>query len=568
MKRYQPSNQTKLLVWYLTKRSRSGLVANTAMVDTAMDLKYKLLPFATLVIASLVQAQPAGVSPGGTADKAIEGVDLTQKRPLTLLPGVRSSLSYSDNLSLRPEGNRTAGFRLETSPYVFASINNDQGVGQAYLSLRNFYQSSAPSGFYTGRIDLRGNGTLNLYDKWLFLEGSGFAYTVSPLNFSPIAFDAASLPTATTRFQGFSVAPYIAGNWGTFADYKGQYSYGTSEVVGFSSRRTSERLSGSLKSGSGYNTWGWALQGETSQQKFANSSTAVGRNISTATLYSIPLPSLRIGGALRYEQIDGLFNKKGLDNGIGPGLSVDWTPSNRTSLQSAIYKQYYGNIGNVGFSHRWERLGFNLSYDKSVITGNDASFLNINPNSLFGAGGYDAKLNPIYRSLVGDTLYGSYGVPIGLGVVSDAYVLRNGGSIGLSYLLSSGFISITASDVTRDTLIRTFDPILGGLSVAGSAVTASGSFVGVVKTKALALDWEYKLDSRSKWRTQFTYSDNIFPSILRTTTRTSYQATYSTRVTPETTASFGLRRVEQKGTGYQSSNYDENTVFSTIDVRF
>jgi uncharacterized protein (PEP-CTERM system associated) len=538
------------------------------MVDTAMDLKFKLLPLFALIFASFAHAQTTGISPAGTADKAIEGIDLTQKRPFTFLPGVRSSLSYSDNLSLRSDGNKVSGFRIETSPYVFASINNDQGVGQAYLSLRNFYQSSAPSGFYTGRIDLRGNGTFNLYDRWLFLEGSGFAYTVNPLTFGPIAFDAAALPTYTTRYQGFTVAPYIAGNWGTIADYKGQYSFGSSEIVGFSSRRTSERLSGFLKSGSGFNTWGWALQGETSQQKLATSPTAFGRNISTATIYAIPSPSLRLGAALRYEQIDGLFNKRGLDNGIGPGFSADWTPSARTSLQSAVYKQYYGNIGNVGFSHRWERLGFNLSYDKSVITGNDASFLNINQNALFGAAGFDAKLNPIYRSLVGEALYGSYGVPVGLGVVSDAYVLRNGGSVGLSYLLSSGFISLTASDVTRDTLIRTFDPILGGLSVAGAAIPASGSFVGVVKTKALVLDWEYKLDSRSKWRTQFTYSDSIFPNIARTTNRTSYQATYSTRVTPETTASFGLRRVAQKGTGYQSSNYDENSVFSTLDVRF
>jgi uncharacterized protein (PEP-CTERM system associated) len=533
-----------------------------------MDLKFKFLPLLTLIFIGAAKAQTLGISPVGTADKALEGVDLSEKRPLTLLPGVRSSVSYSDNLSLRPNESKTAGFRVETSPYLFASINNDQGVGQAYLSLRNFYQSSAPSGFYTGRIDLRGNGTLNLYDRWLFLEGSGFAYTVSPLTFSPIAFDAASLPTAKTRFQGMTVAPYIAGNWGAFADYRGQYSYGTSEVVGFSPLRTNQRLSGSLKSGSGFNTWGWALQGETSQQKLATSPTAFGRNISTGTLYTIPTPSLRIGAALRYEQIDGLYNKKGVDNGIGPGFSADWTPSSRTSLQSALYKQYYGNIGNVGFSHRWERLSFNLTYDKSVITGNDASFLNINQNSLFGAGGYEAKLNPIYRSLVGDALYGSYGVPIGLGVVSDAYVLRNGGSVGFTYLLPTGFISLIASDITRDTLIRTFDPILGGLSVAGAAVTASGSFVGVVKTKALVLDWEYKLDSRSKWRTQFTYADNVFPSISRTTNRTSYQATYSTRITPESTASFGLRRVEQKGTGYQAITYEENSVFSTLDVRF
>jgi uncharacterized protein (PEP-CTERM system associated) len=538
-----------------------------------MDLKFKLLLSITAALISNLFAGHAGAqsqspNPGGTADKALEGVDLSEKRGLTFLPGVRSSISYSDNIGLKPDGSKSNGFRLEMSPYVFASINNDQGVGQAYLSLRNFYQSSAPSGFYTNRIDFRGNGTLNLYDRWLFLQGSGFTYNVNPLNFGPIAFDAATVPTFNNRLQGFTLAPYIAGNWGTFADYRGQYSYGLSEITGFQSQRTDQKLSGSLKSGSNFNTWGWDWTGETSERKLATSPTGFGRNISTGTIYAFPTQGLRLGAGIRYEQIDSLFNKDGKDNGFGPGLSVDWTPSTRTAVRGSVFRQYYGNIGQAGISHRWQRLSFNLSYDKSVITGNDASFLNANPQSLFSAGGYAANLNPIYRTLVAEALYGSYGVPIGLGVVSDAYVLRNGGSAALSYLLPNGFASITFTDVTRDTLIRTFDPVLGGLSVVGTAVPANGTFLGMVKTKGITLDWEYKLDSRSRWRTQVNYSDNNFPSVLRTTQRRTYQTTYSTRVTTDATATFGVRRVEQKGTGYQASSFDENTIFSTLDLRF
>jgi uncharacterized protein (PEP-CTERM system associated) len=532
-----------------------------------MDLKFKSTLLFALLLPSISFSQ--GTTPGGSADKAIEGVDLEAKRGLTFLPGVRSSLSYSDNIGgASTSAPRVSGFRLESSPYVFGSINNDIGVGQAYLSLRNFYQSAAPSGFYTNRIDFRGKGTWNVYDNWLFLEGTGYTYNVNPLNFGPIAFDAATVPTYNNRLQGFVLAPYVAGSWGSFADYKAQYSYGSSAITGFQSQRVDQKVAGTLKSGSGFNTWGWAWQGESSERKLATSPTTFGRNVSTGTIYAIPVQGLRLGAALRYEQIDSVFGKNGKDYGFGPGLSIDWTPSARTGVQGSVYRQYYGTTGQAGITHRWQRLSFNLSYDKALITGNDASFLNQNPQALFSAGGYAANLNPIYRTLVADALYGSYGVPIGLGVVNDAYVLRNGGSASVSYLLPTGFISLTASNFTRETIIRTYDPLLGGLSVTGTAVPANGTFLGLVKTKGLALDWEYKLDSRSKFRSQITYSDNDFPTILRTTQRTSYQATYSTRISTETTASFGLRRVEQKGTGYQSSNYDENTVFSTLDVRF
>jgi uncharacterized protein (PEP-CTERM system associated) len=533
-----------------------------------MDRKFKFLITLTLLHGSLTFAQPASVSPGGTAESAIGGLDTTARRGLTFLPGVRSSVTYSDNIGSRSDGNKTGGFRVEASPYAFASINNDQGKGEAYLSIRNFYQNSDPSGFYTNRIDFRGNGTFNLYQNWLYLQTSGFAYNVSPLNFGPIAFEAATVPAFNNRFQGFSVAPYIQSNLGTFADYRGQYSYSSSAVTGFQNQRIDQRITGSVRSGSSFNTWGWSWDGDSSERRTVATGSTFARNVSTATIYAIPIQTLRLGAALRYEQIDSLYNKNGKGSGVGPGVSVDWTPTNRTSLRSSVYQQYYGTVQQLAFNHRWERLSLSLAYDKSVITGNDASFLNISSGSLLSAGRFSADLNPAYRTLVAETLYGGYGVPVGLGVVSDAFVFRQGGTLSLNYLLPSGFVSLTGSAIDRETSVQTFDPIFGGISVTGIAVPASGSFLGLVKTKALSLDWEHKLDARSKWRSQITFSESNFPSILRTTQRSTYQTTYSTRISSETTASFGLRRIAQTNTGYLSTKYDENSVFSTLDVRF
>jgi uncharacterized protein (PEP-CTERM system associated) len=534
-----------------------------------MDQKFKFVLLALYGIPALVSAQGVNPTPGGTAESAIEGVDLKEKRGLTFLPGVRTSATYSDNIGLRAKGLEAGGFRLEASPYVFASINNEQATGQAYLAIRNFYQNSEPSGSYTGRIDFRGNGTVNIYDRWLFLEGTGFAYNINPINFGPLAFDTASVPTYDYRFQGFTAAPYITGSWGTLADYKGQYSYGVSEITGFTNRRIDQRLSGKLVSGSRFNTWGWSWDGSSQDRRTVGSPGSFGRSISTGSIYAIPVQGLRIGAAIRYEQIDSLFNKAGKDNGYGPGVALDWTPSVRTAVKVSAYKQYYGNTGSLGISHRWERLSFNLAYDKSVLSGNDASFLNLSPQALFSAGGYSASLNPIYRTLAADNIYNSYGVPIGLGVVNDAVVLRKGGTVALNYVLSNGgSAGISLSSFARETLVKTFDPGLGGLSVAGSSVPLDGTFLGLVKTRDVSLNYEYKFDSRSKLKTIVYLSDNDYPFLQRQIRRNVYQATYSTRLTTETTASFGLRRVTQTGRGYSVSTFDENSIFSTLDVRF
>jgi uncharacterized protein (PEP-CTERM system associated) len=543
-------------------------VANTATVDTAMDQKFKVFAFALFSLPSICSAQSQSAAPIGTAATAVDGIDVKEKRGLTFLPGVRLSSTYSDNIGLKANGEQSGGFRFEMSPYVFASINNDQATGQTYLSLRNFYQSADPRGTYTGRIDFRGNGTLNVYDNWFFLEGSGFAYNVNPLNFGPAAFDAASVRAFPYRFQGGTAAPYIAGSLGTSADYRAQYSYGVSEISGFTSRRSDQNISGKVSSGSQFNTWGWSWNGSSLERSTVGNPTKFHRNMSTGNIFAIPTPSLRLGAAVRYEQIDSLYGKSGKNNGFGPGASIDWAPSTRTSLNGSAFRQFYGNTGQFGLSHRWDKLSLNFSYDKSVISGNDSSFLNINQQQLFNAGGYAAALNPIYRSLVADSLTSSYGVPVGLGVVNDALVLRNGGSAVASYLLPTGFLSLAYTDVIRETIVRTFDPSLGGLSVAGAPISLSGSFLGVVKTKALTFDWEYKFDSRSKLKTQVIYSNNLFPNIQRTTKRISYQATYSTKITSETTASFGLRRFEQSSTGSLPLVLDENSIFSTLDIRF
>jgi uncharacterized protein (PEP-CTERM system associated) len=538
-----------------------------------MDLKFKLLFFGLSIVLLLCNgeasfAQSTTATPGGQASDALGGIDVKEQRGLVFLPGVRSSISYSDNISLRPDGTQVSGFKTEISPYAFASINNDKANGQAYFSLRNFYQSSDPSGFTSGRIDFRGNGTVELYKRWLFLEGSAFAFNVNPLTFGPIAFDAASVPTYTYRLQGFTAAPYVLGNLGTFANYRGQYSYGVSEITGFNSLRTTHRLTGQVSSGSQFNVWGWGWQGDQSQRSVQGSPVTSHRSISTGSLYYFPEPDLRLGLSVRYEQIDSLFNKSGKDYGFGPGASVDWNPSKRTSIKGSVTQQYYGTIGNFGLSHRWERFALNVAYDKAIISGNDASFLNISQQDLFNAGGPAAALNPVYRSLIADALYGGYGVPVGLGVVNDALVLRNGGSVGLTYLLPTGSLALIVSKVTRNTQISTYNPVLGGTSVGGYSIPLDGTFFGLVKTRAVSIDWDYKLDSRSKFKSQIIYADNLLPAILSRNQRTSFQSSYSTRLTSETTATFGLRHTKQQASGYKSTSYDENAVFSTLDVRF
>jgi hypothetical protein len=95
-----------------------------------------------------------------------EGIDPANnpltRQGLTSLPGVRTSVTYSDNISLRPKGTEQGGFRLEVSPYILAAANTSVAQGYVFYSLRNFYRTAGPQGaeFDSPRHDLRSNGRI------------------------------------------------------------------------------------------------------------------------------------------------------------------------------------------------------------------------------------------------------------------------------------------------------------------------------------------------------------------------------------------------------------------------
>jgi uncharacterized protein (PEP-CTERM system associated) len=522
------------------------------------------------------QVAPVAAPLGGGGPGASLAADATQIKPdqerrgVTILPGVRNSVTYSDNLNIDAAGLKQSGFRFEVAPYVFATADTAQGQGFLYYSMRNFYRTTSPagSGFDDPRHDLRSSGRLRIIDNLLYVNGNAFTYNINPINLSLNSFDPATVQTFNNRFQGFTVSPYIASAIGNFANYNFGYSYGSTSIVGLPTVTKDQRLTGNVKSGTSFNRWGWEWDGFHQERSFGTGTT-FGRNTSTGILYWVINEELRIGASGRYSQIDGFSNKKGLTSGYGPGLAIDYSPSRSTKVKGTINSEYYGTTGELTVLHTTPRFSLNSSYEKSVLTSSEATFLNQNPNATAAIAAVDGNYSSAYRNYIGQSLYSRYGVQAGLGVIDGAAVQRNGGRITAGYKLSPlSKFDVQIGRYKNVTQTTTTNPGLGGFSVVGLSIPLAGQFTGTsVSTQATA-SLELGLDSRSKFNFRYEYFDNNFLSVGRRIALRSISSSYTTKVSIDTTATLGLRHTGQAGSGFQTSSYSENSMFGALDIRF
>jgi uncharacterized protein (PEP-CTERM system associated) len=503
-------------------------------------------------------------------DSSDPTVNTLNKPGVSSLPGVRTSVTYSDNLLSASRGAEQGGFRLEVTPYILAVANSAVMQGYVFYAMRNFYRTAGPQGaeFDGPRHDLRSNGRLQVIDGLLYLKGSAFTYNVNPINFAQSSFDPAATTSSNNRVQGFTISPFFENRLGNFATYSGGYSYGQSTLVQSGLTSVNSVFTGSIASGASFNRWGWSWGGENQNRSFGGRNYE--RNTSTGILYWVPNENFRVGASLRYSQIDGFVNTKGKDRGYGPGIALDWVPSSRTRLKLTANAEYFGNTGDFYFNHDFGRFSINAAYEKSVLSSNDATLLNQNPTSITSAFSNFGADSAVYRNYVNDSLFARYGVLSGLGVVDGAYVARDGGRISLAYKLSPiSTAGISYSDVKSSTQISTTNPSVGGISVTGTVLPLSGVFFGNVHTTGINTSVSLGLDAASKVVFSFDSFDTRFLNIGRRNQIRAISGTYSTKVSPSTTASVGIRRAGQTSTaGAQETQSVDNSVFGALDMRF
>lgn len=479
-------------------------------------------------------------------------------------PGIRATATWSDNVRHRSRGG-DSDVVLEVSPYIVAESHAPRASYRLFYQLRNFLRlGEGEANFF--RHALNAQGSFALVDERLGVDLSGFMGTISASPTGPVTSDPASSFGNTSNVRHFRVSPWYRDTLGRLATYQLRYTAAHSDSSsGFATANLSQTASAEMNGIQGSSSWNWRLYG-TAQRREFNDFTRDRENSGAALYYNI-YPTLRVYGTIDYEQIDGLRNEDGDNEGYGPGVGFDWTPSQRTSIGGSVSKRFYGTVGNVNLSHSTRRTTMGLRWSRSVLTSADASLLLFDPTSLtsgFG-GGFGRSLDPVITSLLSSGIVLPPGTVLTQGMFTDAAVMdrRLSAFWGLrgprNSLTFAGFFSNREST----TELQSTTQFTG---IRGSA-TFGGIFVGEIRERGLVASYSHRLDGRSSVDVVVDRRLIKSPTAFFETQYTSFRVGYRTWITSDMAGFAGVRRRIQSGEG-RSVSYNENAIYAGVDMRF
>ncbi len=504
----------------------------------------------------------AGVSMAGAS---AQGLGLGYPiDPPRVLPGVRASATYSDNVGHRPDGRENGDMIMEVSPYITARSDAPRASYNLFYQLRNFWRVG-DNEFTLARHALNGAGSFALVDDRLWVDVSGFMGTINASPAGTISTDPGSSFSNTTNIRHFTVSPWYRDNLGRLATYQLRYHLAhTGGNSGFATAKLSHRVSADVDGIPGSSPWNWRWYGNMQRREFDRGINR-DRRASGAALYYTIDPQLRIFGTIDYEQIDGLVNEDGDDFGYGPGAGFDWTPFLRTTLSGSISKRYYGTVGHLNASHSMHNATMGLRYSRSVLTSADASLLLFDPRSIAAGGFGFTGVDPVLNNLISSGIVLPEGTLFTQSSFTDAAVLDRRMTLfwGLRGARNSLTLSGWVSNRESTTELGATATVTG---IRGTS-TVGGVFTGELRERGVAASFQHRLDGRSAVDVSLDRRRHDSPTAGFETELTTLRAGYRTWLTADTAAFAGVRRTEQDGRGTGAS-YDENAIYAGVDVRF
>ena len=278
-------------------------------------------------------------------------------------PSVGASATYTDNANQsasNPEDalilSVTPGFSLRSqgSRRVQASVNyNLSGVAR-------FGEDSSTDLYH----NLGAVGKAELIEDFLFLDGTAsISQALISLVGSPA--DATTNDANRATVGVYSLSPYIQKRFGTFATAQARYTTGGA-IFGdnAASDSATNAFTAGLNSGTRFNDLNWALDYSI---RHADNSGATGSSTferASATLGYALTRKFRVFGTYGQEWND-FLSASGAD-GSSYSVGFGWSPTRRTSVEASVGERYFGRTYSFSGSHQTRATNWRVSYSEDV----------------------------------------------------------------------------------------------------------------------------------------------------------------------------------------------------------
>ena len=497
---------------------------------------------------------------------------------VSIVPRISVSETYTTN-ALLSNANQRSDLITQISPGIRISSNGGRIRGSLdYALTQQLYANN--SSRHRSQNALTAAGTVEAIDNWAFVDFSGSIGQQAISAFGAPAGDGSAVNSNSTETAVFRLSPYVRGRFGSAAEYEARYSLSTSRsgAVARSDVNSSD-LALRLNGTGGRQGLGWSLTGDHQTIDYS-----AGRSTS----------SRRLNGYLSYPINDkwGVYVKAGTESsdflvannqnqnftavGVNftpndeaqfsidrdsrgsTGLVLKWAPSRRTSVSVTRERRLFGDTQTIALAYRTANTAWTFSQSKGAVTNTGLS-VGAPTQSLydtllaqFSAG----ETDPVRREQFGAFLIANGIRPANTaigGFLTSALSLQNHQQLSFALFGARNTISVIA---TRSSNTR-----LDTASVSVDDLSRSG----VVRQNGVVVNLSHRFTPASVLNLAAS-SQNASGSAGQAGTSTkSVNVNLSTRLTKDTTASIGARRVI-----FDSSTapYNETAVVGNVNVQF
>jgi uncharacterized protein (PEP-CTERM system associated) len=280
-------------------------------------------------------------------------------------PGVRPTISYTDNVALAPSGQAQGSLILGVAPRVnFTGKGSRYTVSGNYELSAYFYSNAANNTRYYSNLDLLGN--VEAIRRFFFVEGGVniFQNYISPLG--PITTTNALQTGNRTNTYVYRLNPYIQSVPGADTQYLLRWNnmWTDYSANGLRNSYVSEVIGRIGRPSSSGRRFGWQAEYNGTYVKY-NNQDAFTLNLGRAILSYEVNPDLQVSARGGYEQNN--YAVGGYSGSIY-GAGLDWRPTPRTILNGYLEHRFFGDSYRANFQHRTRLTGWRLTGSRDITT--------------------------------------------------------------------------------------------------------------------------------------------------------------------------------------------------------
>jgi len=473
-----------------------------------------------------------------------------------IVPSLSVGETYTDNLSLTPDASKRSDWVTQVTPGIsIAATGARLRFNASYAPEVTYYARGQKDDQVYQRLNATGNA--ELAKQLLFVDAGA---SVDQYNVSlqgPLTTSNVNTTGNRTTVGTVFASPYLRHNVGSDVQAEARFTYSVVNSDDQSSLLNSvaDRINLQLASGPAYKllTWGLAYRKENIDYESGQDTDIEVITLNARRLITPTVGLLAQGG---YE-----YYKSGViapTEGPSWSAGLDWAPTPRTRFAATAGQRFFGDAYTFDFRHSTRLTTWSAGYNQNVTTTRSEFLI---PATTSTAGYLDTLFSsrfpdPVARQKAVDEFIARTGLPPSLSAPINVFSTQlflekrwnaSAGILGARNVLIANVFGLTSDGLAGDLVLPT----------APNTSIQTGT----------SLLWNWRMTARNAWNLAGSYSRNESPNTGQIDNLTYVGMGLTRQFQPRLSGSLNYRR-QQNDSNFSASDYTENAVLATLQMRF